>query len=314
MTPFMQMRERVRNLIWRHEAACTRIGHGLLMLIGLLIITSAFPFASGLNRPWMILALTVFGVFMPLSTEAVVLLVVLLLNLTALSKEVAFVTFAMFFVSYLCCLVYRAKRLYQIMGVVLSRQISLPFLVPVESALLGSGNEIITVICGAVTSFFLKEVYTNSGALTEGEGQMTILDFLQEKIVSNQLLYVYLLAMVSLFLVVYFVRTRNIDHAWTIAVIAGLSTEFLIMLSGYLLLGVSRALPALILGNILTFLFGVVIVYLYQDLDYTRIEKVLFEDDEYYYHVTAVPKIRLAQEKKEIRHINKNRNRKERDK
>ena len=317
MTPFMQMRERIRNFISTHEVACTRVGHGFLMLLGLVVIMRVFPFASGLNRPWIVVALTILGVFMPLNTEAAVLLVVLLLNLFALSNEVALVACALFFVSYLCCMVYRARRLYQVVGLALARQIALPYLIPMESALLGSGNEVVTVLCGAVMSFFLQEVYINAGVLMEGEGQMAIMDFLQEKLVSNQMFYVYLLAMVALFLVVYFVRTRNIDHAWTVAVVAGVSVEFLIMLSGVLLIGTNN-LPGLLGSNMATLLFGLAIVYIYQDLDYSRIERVQFEDDEYYYHVTAVPKIRLTEEKKEVRHIHRSRNRgrvrKERDK
>ena len=42
-----------------------------------------------------------------------------------------------------------------------------------------------------------------------------------------------------------------------------------------------------------------------KNLDYSRVENVSFEDDEYYYYVTAVPKIRLTEEEKHIKRITK---------
>ena len=50
-------------------------------------------------------------------------------------------------------------------------------------------------------------------------------------------------------------------------------------------------------------LVGVILNYFVLDLDYSRIEKVQFEDDDYYYYVTAVPKIRIVEEDKEIKKI-----------
>ena len=178
-------------------------------------------------------------------------------------------------------------------------------IVPMSDALLGTARDVVSVFCAAVISFFLQEVHANSGVLVEGEGRMPIEDFVRDRILANQMFYVYVLAMVAMFLVVYVVRTRNISHAWMVAVFAGASTEFLIMLSGYLFIGSSHSVFMLVVSNILAILLGLSITYLYQDLDYLRIEKVQFEDDEYYYYVTAVPKIRLTEEKKEVRHINK---------
>ena len=53
-------------------------------------------------------------------------------------------------------------------------------------------------------------------------------------------------------------------------------------------------------------LTGIIITYIFRDLDYTRVEKVQFEDDDYYYYVTAIPKIKLTKEEEEIKTITKN--------
>lgn len=93
------------------------------------------------------------------------------------------------------------------------------------------------------------------------------------------------------------------EYAWLIAVLAGCLTEFVILLTGYLFTGNYSGVPSLIIGNVITFLAGCVVNYIFLNLDYSRTEQVQFEDDEYYYYVTAVPKLYIAEEEKEIKTI-----------
>ena len=44
-------------------------------------------------------------------------------------------------------------------------------------------------------------------------------------------------------------------------------------------------------------------VFFARGFDYTRTEHVQFEDDEYYYYVTAVPKMHISEQEKEIKRI-----------
>ena len=60
MTPFMRMREHIRRFVHMHEIGFFRVLHGLYMLVSLVVIAGAFPFATGLNRPWIIAALSDF--------------------------------------------------------------------------------------------------------------------------------------------------------------------------------------------------------------------------------------------------------------
>jgi hypothetical protein len=75
------------------------------------------------------------------------------------------------------------------------------------------------------------------------------------------------------------------------------------MLGGSLFLNDSRGLTQITVGSLVTIVVGVLLYFLFQDLDFKRVETVQFSDDEYYYYVTAVPRIRLAEEDKEIKKI-----------
>ena len=56
----------------------------------------------------------------------------------------------------------------------------------------------------------------------------------------------------------------------------------------------------MLIGNVVAILLGLVIEFLFMDLDYKRTERVQFEDDDYYYFVKAVPKKMVESLDKEI--------------
>ena len=56
--------------------------------------------------------------------------------------------------------------------------------------------------------------------------------------------------------------------------------------------------------RLLSLLLAVVLQFFVFNVDYSRTEKVQFEDDEYYYYVKAVPKIVVARPEKKVKQIN----------
>ncbi|MBR1622888.1 MAG: hypothetical protein IJ675_03140, partial [Pseudobutyrivibrio sp.] len=119
----------------------------------------------------------------------------------------------------------------------------------------------------------------------------------------SRMFYFFLAAMIAMFLIVYMLRQSSINMSWIVANFAGVAVEFIIMLTGYLVTSQKGEIPSLILGNVIVIIVGFILNYFILDLDYSRIEKVQFEDDEYYYYVTAVPKIRIVEEDKEVKNI-----------
>ena len=74
-----------------------------------------------------------------------------------------------------------------------------------------------------------------------------------------------------------------------------------------LITGNISRVPVLLIANVIAFIVGFAMTYIFRDLDYERVERVQFEDDDYVYYVTAIPKIELAKEEKRITRITRNR-------
>ena len=106
-----------------------------------------------------------------------------------------------------------------------------------------------------------------------------------------------------MFLVAYTVRMQSIAYAWQIGAISGTVAEFAIMLAADLFFDHRADIPALVGSNAVIMVAALIASFLLRDFDFHRTERLRFEDDEYYYFVTAVPKIRLASEKNEVKTI-----------
>ena len=60
-------------------------------------------------------------------------------------------------------------------------------------------------------------------------------------------------------------------------------------------------------------MIAIIIQFLFFNLDYSRTERLQFEDDDYYYYVKAVPKISLVNENVKVKQINARKTRKTSD-
>lgn len=224
------------------------------------------------------------------------------LQVMSLSQSAGVMLFLMFMLSYIFSNAYQARQLTHFVGVTVLYRMHIPYLAPLWAGLFGNISEVTTIICGSVISFYLKTVHDSVPQIADAPDTVNALDLVQS-MVSNPMFFVYELAIVGMFVMVWLFRSSKLKHSWVWAVIFGTLTEFVIMLGGSLFLNDSRGLTQITVGSLVTLIVGILLFFVFQDLDFKRVETVQFSDDEYYYYVTAVPRIRLAEEDKEIKKI-----------
>ena len=103
---------------------------------------------------------------------------------------------------------------------------------------------------------------------------------------------------------VYLIRRLSMDYSWTIAIVAGALVNVMVLLVGDLMFDTNVAIGGVIGGTIVSALVALVIQFFAFHVDYSRTEKVQFEDDEYYYYVKAVPKVTVAAPERKVKKIN----------
>lgn len=294
------IRDRIRTLIIEHEMMAQRLWRGILTFVSLLVINRYFGYLSILNHSWVALLIALGVAFIPTSGAGLVLAIYLVIHLANLATDVAMILLLLFLLGYFLCYFYQSKEDYNMILLPVFTQLGIPFVIPMESGLMGGLSEVCSIICGGTISFYLQEIRNNASSFLEEGNDISAADVLLHQVLGNRLFYYYMVALIVMFLVISLVRYRKVPYAWMAAVLLGTVSEVVIMLAGYLVTSVPSKVPALLIGSALVLAFGFILNFFFRNLDYTRVEHVQFEDDEYYYYVTAVPKVHLAAEDKKV--------------
>lgn len=303
MNAFIRFRDNIRRYILTREMFFLKIWNALVAFVGLLCISANFGYNEKISKIWVSILIALVCAFFPIQGVSIVLTVVLLIDLLELGAQTALVALGFVLVVYLICAYFRSKNTYNIVMVPVCYAFHAPYVMSLGSGLLSNINEICAVLCGSVTAYYLHIVKDNAAAIVDETSDVSIISLINEQMLQNRMFYFFLVAMAAMFLIVYMLRQSSINMSWIVANLAGAGVEFIIMLAGYLLTSQKSEIPGLILGNIFVIIVGIILNYFILDLDYSRIEKVQFEDDDYYYYVTAVPKIRIVEEEKEVKKI-----------
>jgi hypothetical protein len=127
--------------------------------------------------------------------------------------------------------------------------------------------------------------------------------YLLDDMMFNKQMILYIAAFGVTILCVYFIRRLSKDHSWTIAISAGALLDILVMVVGALHFKLSVSIGGLILGSMVAVAVAFVIKFFVFNVDYSRTERVQFEDDEYYYYVKAIPKNKVKVNDRKVKKI-----------
>ena len=187
----------------------------------------------------------------------------------------------------------------------LSFGFSVPTLLPLGAGLLGSAVSALPAGCGVVIYYFIRFVHAQSAALSDqGTEIAEKLKLLSDAQVQNCAMWITVIAFVVVVLLVNLLRTRSFDYAWRIAIIAGGVAYILVILAGDFCLDVTVSMVPMIISTVVSVLIGFVLEFFVYGGDYSRTERLEYEDDEYYYYVKAVPKASVATSERSIKKIN----------
>ena len=116
--------------------------------------------------------------------------------------------------------------------------------------------------------------------------------YLSDGLMKNQEMMVTIIAFVTVLVIVYVVRRLEVEYAWHIAVFGGGIAYMIIMAAGGIFLEATIPVVPLVAGTMVSVFVGEILEFFFFHVDYKRTERLQFEDDEYYYYVKAVPKIK----------------------
>ncbi|MDE7403808.1 MAG: hypothetical protein K2M81_01740, partial [Lachnospiraceae bacterium] len=244
--------------------------------------------------------------FMPTNFIIFVAAAFTVLHLYSLSLECAAVSLVLFVVMFLLYFRFSPKDTLVVLLTPMCFILKVPYVMPLAMGLLGTPASAVSVGCGVVVSYMISYIADSATALSamDTEDIATRFRFVIDGFIDNKQMVLTIAAFAVTIILVYVVKRMAIEHAWTIAIIAGAIVDVMILLVGDLMFDTNVSIVGIIIGTVFSVLIAEVVEFFAFHVDYSRTEKVQFEDDEYYYYVKAVPKITVATPSKTVKRIN----------
>ncbi len=307
MTTLLVAKQILLTIYSKYEVYITPLLKFLLALITLFMINSRLGYMETINKMTVVLIVSLMCSFMPMNFIVLMGAVFVLLHLYTFSMECAAVIGAGFLLLFL---LFSPKDTVVVVLLPLCFLLRIPYVIPISMGLVGAPTSAVSVACGVIVYYMLHYVVQNATVIAAMADEETAarFKFIIDGLIKNREMVVTIAAFAMTVVVVYLLRRLSIDYAWTIAMTAGAVVNIMVLLVGDLIFEINQPLLGVILGTIISFLLVLVLQFFVFYVDYSRTEKVQFEDDEYYYYVKAVPKVTVAKPEKKVKQISSARN------
>lgn len=296
MTVLLEIRDKMKMIYGKYEAFIFPAVKFLIAFVVLLTLNSKMGYMTKLDNIAIVLIVALMCSFLPTGCILLIAALISLLHMYALSMEVAIVGVCFYLIMYLVFFRFSPKESVLVLLTPLLFSMKIPYVIPLAAGLMCAPASIVSVGCGVVVHYLLQAVIIsapNIKTMTDAETTVKI-RMIVDSLLGNKEMLVVIAAFSVTIIVVYFLRRLSVNYAWTIAMIAGAMVNIVILLMGDLLYDINISVFGILAGSILALLVAKVIEFFRFCVDYSRTEKVQYEDDEYYYYVKAVPKDRKS--------------------
>lgn len=304
MTKILEIKEQVIRFCGEYEIYLKFVYKFVLALALFCVINGSVGFMESISTFSVSLLLALVCCLLPQSVTLLVAAALTVANLYVLSLEVAITAALIFVLIFFVYFRFSPKDAVLFILTPVCFTLHIPYVLPICAGLLRKAYSVVAVACGTIVFYFLNGVYVNVTALqattTGGAVETTKMTITAAQLLTNKEMYLMVAVFAIAAIVVNVVRKMSIDHAWKVAIVSGALVQISGLFVGYLMFDISGKTVGMIFGNIVAIALGFVIEFICMDLDYSRTERVQFEDDDYYYFVKAVPKKMVASSDKEI--------------
>ena len=308
MTNLFELKERILRFCSSYEGYLIYAYKFVLALILFGMINGSIGFVEAISTWPIAIALALGCCLLSMSFTAYVAMGLVLVNLFALSPEVALVALLVFGIVFFLYFRFSPHDMVLFTITPVMCAIGIPYVLPIAAGLLRKRRSVTALVGGAFVYYFVAGIYQNINALKLIVAGVEIdsakLSIAVGQVLENKEMHMMLFLFAITTIVVYSIRRTSMQYAWKMAIVVGVLIQMSGMLIGYILLDVTNKMIGMLVGNLLAALMGFAIEFMFMDLDYSRTERVQMEDDEYYYFVKAIPKKMVASTEKTVKEFN----------
>ncbi len=307
MTTLLEFKQSVIKFYSKYETYLTYLWKFLLALVSILLINNKLGYMDALTNVAIVMMASLLCAILPPNFIVLIAAMFVVGHLYSLALECALITVIIFLLMFLLYFRFSPKDTLAVLLTPLFFFIKIPYVMPLVMGLLGTPASIVSVSFGLVISYMLTYFSSNATSfgmegVEEAAGSFrTIISGL----IGDRSMVVMIAAFAVALIIVYVIRRTSANHSWKIAVAVGAVSLIVFTLIGDIVSDTHISIAGVIVGTIISALLMLVVEFFAFNLEYSRTEKVQFEDDEYYYYVKAVPKVTVSTRERRVKKINR---------
>jgi hypothetical protein len=302
MTALLELKEKMKSFYTKRAVYVNAAVRFLTALVVLLWIGTEVGGKGILANPVLKILAAAVCTFLPVNAILLVAAGFVLAGSLSVSVEFADVFLLLLVILLLLYFRFTPKYGFLVLLTPVAFILKVPYVVPIVMGLMAAPAAVIPMGIGVFLYQTLSFIGKSTASVSAEESLG--ISYLIQGIFQDQTTILLLVSFTATLAIVYLLRRLEVDHAWTIAIVGGAVCDFLILLMGKIFLSTSYGILPLILGTLGSVLLAFVIKFFAFHVDYSRVERVQFEDDEYYYYVKAVPKVSISGKNKKVTYIN----------
>ena len=315
MTSLVEIKQLIKAIYIRYEMWITPLWKFLLSFSVFVAINHHVGYLAALKPLPIVLMCALLCSFMPTNFMVFIAGFFILGHFYAVSIETLAVTLVLFLLMFLLYFRFGPGDTLVLILTPMLFMFGIPYLMPLALGLIAGPVSVAAMSCGVVVYYLLSYVQANAttmGASSVAAGEdpeiiVQLRTFLTG-FLTNRAMWIMVVAFAAVLIVVYLIRRLPIDHAWKTAILVGAVLNLVILMVGDFLYDTQLPFIGVVFGTIFSALLCFVLEFFFFQLDYSRTERVQFEDDDYYYYVKAVPKVTLAEPERRVKKINRTHN------
>lgn len=305
MTALLELKQKIKGFYAQYELYLRPFLKFILALIYFYWINTNMGYMAALNSVFVILILALICSILPSGMTIFLGCVLMIGHSYALGIETAGFMVVLLLLMLILFLRFSSGKNIVLVFTPLAFGFDVPALLPIGCGLLSNGISALPAAGGVIVYYYVRFLHAQSQTLLSGDmDTMSKITFLADGFMKNSEMWLTVICFVVVILAVHLIRTRVFDYAWRIAIAIGGVLYIVLMLIGSMSMGVTLSITPLIIYTVIAVLVGLVLEFFVFGGDYSRTERLEYEDDEYYYYVKAVPKAVVSTSERSIKKIN----------
>ena len=302
LTKLLEFRGMARSFFQKYQLIIEPIFRFIIAYMAFHTINNALAYNTTVANPIIELGMAAVGAFLPPVVLILLCAILAILQVYSASPILAALVVVIFAVLYCFIARFSGKYGYAVVAVPILFVFKMPYLIPLLLGMIATPMAIFPTVSGVIVYYVFKVIQEAATRqdITSLDATLALYIDVVNSLFKHKEMFITAAIFAAVILIMWLVRRMRFEFVFEITIVLGAIVNILGFLLANLQLDINLGTGSMILGTIISTLLVFIAQFFRVVLDYTSVEHVQFEDDDYYYYVKAVPKIDVAMLQKNV--------------